>query len=53
MKLTQLVLQLDREEAGLAKTWIAAAITLAVLAGPCVLYRRYKAAHPDGWTRYV
>ena len=38
---------------GLAKTWIAAGVTIALLAGPCGWYRRYKAAHPDGWTRYV
>ncbi len=43
----------DRTTDGLAKTWLGAAFTLAVLAGPCVWYRRYKTAHPDGWTRYV
>lgn len=49
----QLVLRLDREHGGLAKTWIAAGLTVAALAAPCWLYRRYKGAHPDGWTRYV
>jgi len=53
MRVVQLVLDLDTRSAGLAKTWIAAALTLLVLAGPCWLYRRYKAAHPNGWTRYI
>lgn len=51
--LAQLILQLDRHSHGLAKTWLSAAIVVLVLAGPCWLYRRYKAAHPDGWTRYL
>ena len=29
------------------------AVTLLVLYPLCVWYRRYKSAHPDGWTRYV
>lgn len=49
----QAVLALDTTTHGLAKTWLGAAAALAVLAWPCMLYRRYKAAHPDGWTRYV
>jgi len=49
----QRLIQLDRDHQGLAKTWIGAGLTLAVLAAPCWLYRRYKAAHPDGWTRYL
>ena len=49
----QQVLGLDTHVDGLLRTWVAAGLTLAVLAGPCWLYRRYKAAHPDGWTRYV
>jgi uncharacterized membrane protein len=49
----QLALDTDRDAHGLAATWIAAAAALALLAWPCVLYRRYKRAHPDGWTRYV
>jgi uncharacterized membrane protein len=51
--LAQLILQLDPHEHGLAKTWIAAALDVLVLAGPVWLYRRYKTAHPDGWTRYI
>jgi uncharacterized membrane protein len=49
----QIVLGLDPTVHGLAATWIAAAAALAVLAWPCVLYRRYKRAHPDSWTRYL
>ncbi len=49
----QRLIQLDRDHQGLAKTWIGAALTLGVLAAPCWFYRRYKAAHPDGWTRYL
>jgi hypothetical protein len=44
---------LDRATAGLAKTWIAAGVTLAVLLPLCWLYRRYKTAHPNGWARYI
>ncbi len=44
---------LDRVSGGLAKTWAAAGVTLLVLWPLCALYRRYKAAHPNGWTRYV
>lgn len=51
--LAQLILDVDRTEYGLAKTWISAAIVVLALAGPCWLYRRYKSAHPDGWTRYL
>jgi hypothetical protein len=39
--------------AGLRATYIAAAATVAVLLPLCAAYRRYKAAHPDGWARYV
>ena len=49
----QTLFALDRKVDGLAKTWIAAGLVIALLAGPCWLYRRYKAAHPDGWTRYI
>jgi len=45
--------RLDTNQHGLAKTWGIAGLTLATLAYPCWLYRRYKTAHPDGWTRYV
>ena len=53
IELAQTLLKLDTHTHGLAKTWIAAGITLAVLLGPCAWYRRHKAAHPDGWTRYI
>lgn len=49
----QRVFAFDTHADGLAKTWGAAALTIAVLAGPCWLYRRYKAAHPHGWARYL
>jgi uncharacterized membrane protein len=38
---------------GLRETYVAAAATVGVLLPLCAVYRRYKAAHPDGWTRYV
>jgi len=43
----------NTHEDGLAKTWIGAALTVLVLLWPCAAYRRYKLAHPDGWTRYL
>jgi uncharacterized membrane protein len=53
LALAQLAFGLDRTHDGLAKTWLAAATMLALLAWPCWLYRRYKAAHPAGLARYV
>jgi uncharacterized membrane protein len=53
LALAELVLGLDRTSAGLEKTWLSAATMLALLAGPCWVYRRYKAAHPSGLLRYV
>ena len=47
------VLRLNPHTHGLIKTWVGAGLTLAVLLGPCAWYRRYKAGHPDGWTRYI
>jgi len=47
------LINLDKGRAGLAKTWGFAAITVALLLWPCARYRKYKAAHPDGWARYV
>lgn len=47
------VFGIDPKHDGLVKTWLGAAITVGLLAGPCFLYRRYKAAHPDGLARYV
>jgi uncharacterized membrane protein len=38
---------------GLGATWLAAGATVTVLLPLCARYRRYKAAHPDGWARYV
>jgi uncharacterized membrane protein len=48
-----LVLKLDRTRDGLLKTYVASAVVLVVLYPLCVRYRRYKAAHPNGWTRYI
>lgn len=53
MAAEQALLSLDRSAHGLAKTWLGAALTVIVLIGPCAWYRRYKSAHPDGWTRYL
>ncbi|MFT3839231.1 MAG: heparan-alpha-glucosaminide N-acetyltransferase domain-containing protein [Myxococcaceae bacterium] len=44
---------LDTHADGLAKTWLLAAAVIALLAWPCWLYRNYKRAHPNGWTRYL
>lgn len=38
---------------GVAATWIAAGCAVIALYPLCVWYRRYKQAHPDGWTRYL
>jgi len=38
---------------GLGATYGFAALVVAVLYPACRAYRRYKEAHPDGWTRYV
>lgn len=38
---------------GLGVTFLSAVVTLAILLPLCALYRRYKGAHPDGWTRYL
>jgi predicted acyltransferase len=53
MRAAQAVLGLDRNAAGLAKTWVAAAAVVALLLAPCAWWRRYKRAHPEGWARYV
>src|SRR6185312_2572035 len=39
--------------AGLGATYVAAAVTVLALFPVCTVYRRYKAAHPEGWARYV
>ncbi|HTB76119.1 MAG TPA: heparan-alpha-glucosaminide N-acetyltransferase domain-containing protein [Polyangiaceae bacterium] len=38
---------------GLGATYGFAALVIAVLYPVCRVYRRYKEAHPDGWTRYL
>jgi len=38
---------------GLAATYAATVVTLALLYALCDRYRAYKQAHPDGWPRYV
>jgi uncharacterized membrane protein len=53
LSLVQLVSHADRNEHGLLKTYVAAALVLVALYPLCTRYRRYKAAHPDGWTRYI
>lgn len=50
---TQLLFGFDKTAYGLEKTWLGALAVLLVLAWPTWRYRKYKAAHPDGWTRYV
>ncbi len=47
------LLRLDPHTAGLAKTYLGAAAVLVFLYPLCARYASYKAAHPDGWTRYV
>jgi len=39
--------------AGLLATYASTAIVVVCLYPLCAVYRRYKAAHPDGWTRYL
>jgi uncharacterized membrane protein len=53
MGLAALVLQPDPEAYGLAKTYGVTAITVVGLYLLCKRYQSYKAAHPDGWTRYL
>ena len=38
---------------GIASAYLGAAATVAALYPLCVVYRRYKVAHPGGWTGYV
>jgi uncharacterized membrane protein len=38
---------------GLADTYLAAAGVVLVLYPVCLVYGRYKAAHPHGWAQYV
>jgi uncharacterized membrane protein len=53
MGVVELVLRIDRDTHGLAKTYAATAGVLLVLAPACLWYRRYKRAHPNGWARYI
>jgi hypothetical protein len=47
------VLHFDPERYGLVKTYVGAAVVIVVLYPLCARFRRYKAAHPDGWARYI
>ncbi len=38
---------------GIAETLIGAALCVLVLSYPVARYQRYKAAHPNSWTRYL
>ncbi len=40
-------------EMGLGTTYVATVAALVLLYPFCLRYRRYKAAHPDGWARYI
>jgi hypothetical protein len=40
-------------EGGIAATLIGAALCVLVLSYPVARYQRYKAAHPNSWTRYL
>lgn len=53
MRVAGWALGVDPHHDGLAHTWLGAGLALGALAGPCWLYRRYKAAHPNGLTRYL
>jgi uncharacterized membrane protein len=53
LALFELVFRLDRSSGGLVKTYAAALAVLLALYPLCTRYRRYKAARPDGWTRYI
>jgi uncharacterized membrane protein len=38
---------------GVWRAWAATAAVVLALYPLCARYRRYKTAHPDGWTRYI
>ena len=38
---------------GLPETYLASFATLVVLYPVCLLWRRYKSAHSNGWPQYV
>lgn len=52
LKLAATLLGLDHR-GGLRETYLGALGAIVVLYPLCVLYRRYKQAHPLGWTRYL
>jgi uncharacterized membrane protein len=39
--------------AGLAATYLSAAVVIAVLIPPCQRFRRYKVGHPASWAQYI
>jgi uncharacterized membrane protein len=39
--------------AGLAATYLMAAVTIALLLPLCQVFHRYKLAHPAGWARFI
>jgi len=53
LNLVSLLAKHDHNRNGLLKTYVAAALVLVALYPLCVRYRKYKAAHPDSWTRYI
>ena len=53
LRLSELVLRLDRQSNGLVKVYVSSALVLVALAPACSWYRRYKRAHPNGWARYL
>jgi uncharacterized membrane protein len=53
LNLVSLLAKHDHNRHGLLKTYVAAALVLVALYPLCVRYRKYKAAHPDSWTRYI
>jgi uncharacterized membrane protein len=53
LRAAAMLLRVDRESNGLVKTYVATLAVLVALYPLCARYRRYKAAHPDGWARYI
>jgi uncharacterized membrane protein len=39
--------------AGLEASYVAAALTIALLLPACRAFHRYKRAHPEGWARFI
>lgn len=42
-----------KDKGGVAAALIGAALAVLALSVPTARYQRYKAAHPNGWTRYL